>query len=115
MRKFLISFIFSLLLAGCTFNLIPDPNASLLPTVTPVPEVVPEVVPAEEVGEVVPDPTPVPPCEIVKGNINRAGEKIYFTEESINFKNVKIDEAAGEKFFCSEDEAVAAGWRKALR
>jgi hypothetical protein len=26
---------------------------------------------------------------------------------------VKIDEAAGEMWFCTEEEAIDAGWRKA--
>lgn len=58
-------------------------------------------------------PTPAPTdaptavCEI-KGNINRQGDHIYFTPESINYQNVHA-----EKMFCSEDEAKAAGYRKA--
>lgn len=91
----------------------PVVDAPALPTVTP--SVAPEVVPAEEVGEVVPDPTPAPPCEIIKGNISRTGEKIYHVPGGANYEQVKIDEAAGELFFCTEEEAVAAGWRKALR
>jgi hypothetical protein len=121
LRKFFIFSMLLFLLAGChekdfVFHLV-TPVATgeitLLPTVTPAPVV--EVVPSEEVGEVAPNPTPVPPCDQIKGNVNSAGERIYFTVKSINYKNVKIDETKGEKWFCSEDEALAAGWRKALR
>lgn len=77
----------------------------------------PPVVPAEEVGEVLPVPPLEPPCEmIVKGNINtRTGEKIAHSPGQANYDNVKIDEAAGEMWFCSLEEAIAAGWRAALR
>ncbi len=88
-------------------------DAPALPTVTPA--VVPEIIPSEEVGEVVPDPVPQPPCELVKGNINRIGERIYHVEGGANYDQVKIDEAAGESFFCSEADAVAAGFRRASR
>jgi hypothetical protein len=31
------------------------------------------------------------------------------------YNRAKIDEGAGERWFCSEQEAQAAGWRCALR
>jgi len=31
-----------------------------------------------------------------------------------SYKQTKIDESKGEEWFCSEDEAKSAGWRKAL-
>lgn len=89
-----------------------------LPTITPGPDVLPsdEVIPEEEVGEVVPEPEPEPPCEIIKGNIStRTGEKIYHVPGGANYNQVKIDEAVGEAFFCSEEEAQEAGFRKAAR
>jgi endonuclease YncB( thermonuclease family) len=49
----------------------------------------------------------------IKGNINAKGEKIYHTPESPAYKDTVIDERAGERWFCSEDEARAAGWRAA--
>lgn len=71
------------------------------------------VVPEEEVGEVLPVPPLPPPCEmIVKGNIStRTGDKIAHVPTDPNYNQVKIDEAAGEKFFCTLDEAIAEGWR----
>ena len=50
----------------------------------------------------------------IKGNINANGKKIYHTADCPLYKETTIDKAAGEKLFCSEKEAVAAGWRKAL-
>lgn len=82
----------------------------LLPTVTPTPE----AIPVEEVGEPMPDPLPAPPCVVIKGNIGRTG-KIYHMPGQANYETVKIDEAAGELFFCDEAEAMAAGFRKAQR
>lgn len=50
---------------------------------------------------------------VIKGNINSAGEKIYHPPGCPYYNKTKIDEARGERWFCSEAEAVAAGWRKA--
>jgi hypothetical protein len=55
---------------------------------------------------------PRPNCPI-KGNINASGEHIYHTPWSKYYSRTKIDEAAGETWFCDEAEAEAAGWRPA--
>lgn len=47
----------------------------------------------------------------IKGNINNKNEKIYHTPWSPAYKRTKINEAAGERWFCDEEEAIAAGWR----
>lgn len=52
---------------------------------------------------------------LVKGNINNKGEKIYHTVSSGAYMKVEIDERAGERYFCTEQEAQAAGWRPARR
>src|SRR3989338_2427140 len=52
-------------------------------------------------------------CDI-KGNISSSDEKIYHVPGCASYNATKIDEARGEKWFCSETEALAAGWRKAL-
>ena len=49
-------------------------------------------------------------CQI-KGNINRKGDQIYHVPGSRDYDRTVIDEASGERMFCSEDEAKAAGWR----
>ncbi len=55
---------------------------------------------------------PNPQCTI-KGNINAGAEKIYHTLGCDSYSNTRIDEARGERWFCSETEALGAGWRKA--
>ena len=51
----------------------------------------------------------------VKGNINSKGEKIYHVEGTAAYNATKIDESKGERYFLSEEEAEAAGWRAARR
>jgi endonuclease YncB( thermonuclease family) len=51
-----------------------------------------------------------PGCPI-KGNINSDDERIYHTPWSPWYDRTKIDEAAGERWFCDEAEAMSAGWR----
>ena len=51
---------------------------------------------------------------LIKGNIGTSGEKIYHLPGCGSYSKTRIDEARGEKWFCSESEAQAAGWRKAL-
>lgn len=53
------------------------------------------------------------PCTI-KGNINSKKEKIYHVIGCGSYNKTTIDESAGERWFCSEQEAIDAGWRKAL-
>ena len=63
-----------------------------------------------EAGNQAPDPN----CPI-KGNINSKGELIYHTPwGSRNYNRTKIDTSKGERWFCDEAEAVAAGWRAPL-
>lgn len=47
----------------------------------------------------------------IKGNINRKGERIYHMSGSTWYGRTAIDLSAGERMFCSEADAVAAGWR----
>jgi endonuclease YncB( thermonuclease family) len=52
----------------------------------------------------------------IKGNISRGGEKIYHTPWGSQwYDRTKITESKGERWFCNEAEAVAAGWRAPLR
>ncbi len=46
----------------------------------------------------------------IKGNISRSG-RIYHLPGSASHARTVIDETRGERWFCSEDEARAAGWR----
>lgn len=58
--------------------------------------------------------TPAPEC-LVKGNINRKGEKIYHVAGQANYDRTVIDPEHGEMWFCNPTEAEGAGWRAALR
>ncbi|WP_116086418.1 thermonuclease family protein [Tropicimonas sp. IMCC34011] len=49
----------------------------------------------------------------IKGNIASGGERIYHTPWSSWYARTEIDLARGERWFCDEAEAVAAGWRAA--
>ncbi|MDN3625581.1 thermonuclease family protein [Methylobacterium isbiliense] len=49
-------------------------------------------------------------CQI-KGNISRSGEKIYHVPGSRDYERTVISTSSGERMFCTEDEAKAAGWR----
>lgn len=77
-------------------------------------------------GAVCTSPTPIPvagECEysgsdepVIKGNISQStGEKIYHVPGQEFYDRTVIDETSGERWFCTEAEALDAGWRKALR
>lgn len=52
---------------------------------------------------------------VIKGNISSKKEKIYHLPGQAFYEKTIIDEMAGEKWFCTEEEAKISGWRKALR
>ncbi len=54
-----------------------------------------------------------PSCTI-KGNISASGEKIYHLQGCGSYSKTTIDESRSERWFCSEQEAQSAGWRRAL-
>ncbi len=49
----------------------------------------------------------------IKGNISKSGEKIYHTPWSPVYAKTRIREDQGERWFCDEASAMAAGWRPA--
>ena len=53
-------------------------------------------------------------CKI-KGNISGSGERIYHVPSGQYYSRTKISPDKGESYFCSEDEATAAGWRKSQK
>lgn len=59
-------------------------------------------------------PTPTPtPC-LIKGNISfNTGEKIYHLPGVEFYDETVIEPEKGEKLFCSEQQAIKEGWRKA--
>ena len=48
----------------------------------------------------------------IKGNISRTGKRIYHLPGGRHYDDTRIDRAKGERWFCSEAEARAAGWRR---
>ena len=52
---------------------------------------------------------------LIKGNISSSGERIYPVPGGAFYGRTKISPARGERFFCSEAEAKAAGWRASQR
>lgn len=98
------------------------------PRPAPVPPpVTPPIVEAQRPVPPPPEPEPVvegcpegcavppPGCDI-KGNISyRTGERIYHNPGQQNYDDTKIAPDYGEMWFCTEEEAVANGWRKAKR
>ncbi|MBW9116521.1 hypothetical protein JNB88_23065 [Rhizobium cauense] len=50
----------------------------------------------------------------IKGNVSiNSGERIYHVPGQYYYAATKISPQYGERWFCSEAEARAAGWRKA--
>ena len=49
---------------------------------------------------------------VIKGNINSRGEKIYHVPGGKYYEQTVIEPEKGERWFCSEAEASAAGWRR---
>lgn len=55
--------------------------------------------------------TPVTDCQI-KANISSTGDKIYHLLACRDYGQTTINEAFGDQWFCSENEAIGAGFRK---
>jgi len=62
----------------------------------------------------VPSPTKPGEC-VIKGNISSKGERIFHVPGGRWYDQTEIDTAKGERWFCSEAEARAAGWRRSIR
>lgn len=55
---------------------------------------------------------PAPGCDI-KGNVSiNSGERIYHVPGQRYYSETRIRPEYGERWFCSEAEARAAGWRR---
>lgn len=60
--------------------------------------------------ETVTPPSKASGCNI-KDNISAGGERIYHRPGTRNYERTRINDRAGERLFCSENEATAAGFR----
>lgn len=106
-----------LLLAVPVFtHVLPAVLAGTSPDADRLPErSTPERVPQDVVDAL--DPADVEPEQpddcLIKGNISiDTGEAIYHVPGQKYYEQTVIDERYGELWFCTEDEALAAGWRK---
>ena len=53
---------------------------------------------------------------VIKGNMDsRTGARIYYLPGNLFYSTTVTDEAQGDMWFCTEEEAIAAGWQKAKR
>ena len=57
---------------------------------------------------------PAAECTI-KGNVNSKGKRIYHTQHQNSYARIKMDKGGGRRWFCTSEEAEAAGWRRARR
>jgi len=55
--------------------------------------------------------SPMKPKCLIKGNINWEGERIYYVPGTSFYDTAVINPDNGERWFCSEEDALAAGWR----
>lgn len=56
---------------------------------------------------------PTDPNCIIKGNISSRGAgKLYFPPGCSSYNQIKIDTSKGEQYFCTEEQAIAAGFKK---
>ena len=61
-------------------------------------------------GRVAPDPE----CQI-KGNIKAKGECVYHTPGQAYYERTGVRPEQGERWFCTQAQARASGWRKVRR
>ena len=53
---------------------------------------------------------------VIKGNIDaRTGESFYHVPDGLFYSTTVIDEARGDRWFCTEAEAVGAGFKRSKR
>ena len=123
MWKLVVVFLGVFMLSGCTFQVqdtrTPEVRATeqafLAENPHPIhPSIEVSLFPTDTPENLVPTVTPTPVCLDIKGNISASGEKIYHVPGQANYNRTLIDKE-GEAFFCTETEAVEAGFRKAQR
>lgn len=105
------------------------PTAEPSHTATAVPTKAPTQVPPTKAPATKAPPTAVPaPAEAcpggcteqkpgcdIKGNVNSKGDKIYHVPGMAAYNNTKVQPDEGDRWFCTRDEAKAAGFREAER
>ena len=51
----------------------------------------------------------------IKGNVSRNGERIFHTKDQKSYAKINMNIGDGRRWFCTSEEAEAAGWRRAIR
>lgn len=95
----------------------PTPTSTITPTATTTPTPTPTPAACQYTSH--PEArtrgaAPVAPSSpVIKGNISQTtGEKIYHVPGQRFYTNTVVNEGQGERYFCTENEAERAGWRK---
>ena len=55
----------------------------------------------------------VDPACVVKGKVTEAGDRFYYGPLDEAYEKLTVDPNKGERLFCSDDQARAAGWLRA--
>lgn len=76
--------------------------------------------PGNQFANPAPDPAHAPRTEakagagcLIKGNVSRNGDRIYHVPGDRTYDRVRMDKGPDKRWFCTEEQAVASGWRKA--
>jgi hypothetical protein len=96
--------------SGFVINSAPTATARPTPTTRPAPTATPSPQELSAKGELL---YPAPNC-VIKGNVefNEPHEKIYHVPGGRYYDATKIDTRYGERWFCTETDAINNGWRK---
>ena len=50
---------------------------------------------------------------VIKGNVDaQTGDRIYHVPGGLYYSTIAVDESSGDRWFCTEQNAAAAGWKK---
>ena len=53
---------------------------------------------------------------VIKGNVDqRSGERLYYVPESLFYSTTVVEPGQGDRWFCTEAEAQALGWKRSKR
>ena len=50
--------------------------------------------------------------QVIKGNVEPTGQRLYLVPGDLLYSTTVVSDSDGDMWFCTEDEAVAAGWTK---
>ena len=67
---------------------------------------------AERAAVLAGQPLPPDPNCVIKGNINAAGDRIFHVLGTPGYPDTVIRVEQGERWFCTVEDAIAAGWRR---